>query len=137
MKFIDTLAILQYMGGVVPNHFGALIYGIFVYVVRPRDENSFLHLCKDLSEQDQVVLNIEDLQFMMAAHVACIVFYVGKKYLSSKNDYSSYVKTYFTTIVTTLYMFSILNIQYYEITPRSPALDVCIEKNDTLSYWFE
>jgi len=35
MKLIDTLAILQYMGGMVPNHFGSLMYGIFVQVVRP------------------------------------------------------------------------------------------------------
>jgi len=137
MKLIDTLAILQYMGGMVPNHFGSLMYGIFVQVVRPKEEEQFIHNCKGLSEADKIVTNCKDLHYMIAAHVVCIGFYIIKKYLSSKNDYSSYVKTYLTTIVTTLYMFSLLNIQYYEITPKTDALLTCIKQNERISYWYE
>ena len=71
------------MGGMVPNHIGALFYAGFVVYIEPTKGRDFSAICPDLSKEDLELLDADDVIWMIASHCVCTAFFFVKRYLSS------------------------------------------------------
>ena len=111
MKFTDTLATLQYMGGTVPNHFSMLLYGIYAWSHYWKDLD-----CNEIRKklfphmEEFQIRNYDAILDMIYVHSICIIIFFIGKLLSKKNDYASYLKTTLKVIRITVYFMGFMKV---------------------------
>ena len=82
MLFNDPLAILQYLGGPIPNHLSMIFYAYYIYT----DAYQNMMTCQQ-QYPDVNIPEFYDVKWMIAAHMVHIVLHFIKKSLSKKDDF--------------------------------------------------
>ena len=127
MKFSDTLATLQYMGGTIPNHFSMLLYGIYAW----QDYYEALDCNKIRAEKFPNLAPFKIRPYdnaivdMIYVHSICILIYFGAKLLSKKNDYASYVKTTLKVFRITVYFMGFMKVILSALQPLTEDEKMC------------
>ena len=107
MLFNDPLAILQYLGGPVPNHLSMIMYASFIYFV---DWDRLNDCTTDHPELKGKLQNFEDVKWMIIAHSFNILLHFIKKSLSKKSDLTFYLRTFCTIVMFSTYMAAYLSV---------------------------
>ena len=126
MKFKDTLATLQYMGGTMPNHISMLLYAGYAWEFYYKDID-----CNEIRAREfpnLPVLKLDSYKCiydMIITHALCIALYFLGKLLSKNNDYSSYFKTLLIAIRIFIYFAGFMGIVLGDVQIETKDTYLC------------